>query len=782
MKTINETKSLQVYPNGYDLSNYSYSTISGSANAQDGSDSTTYATINLKTGSNAETYVYWKFDLSEIPDGATVNSVSCTAKCYINQTGFSYVSSRTIQLYSGTTAKGSATTFSNSTSVLTLTTGTWTVAELKNASIRTYAQRGTRNTSTTYYIRFYGATLTVNYTYQGIAYEITATSSVTNSEISPSYSEIQPGNSLELRIDTQDISEIIVTDNDVDVTDQLVEITPSPGGTIERYPASYSTSGSISGSNYTYCIGKGSDTSSSSGNDYASGGSGSTAYINYSFDFSDIPEDATIDSVSVKVKGHCENASQSSERAELQLYSGSSTKGSMSEFTSTSDTVITMTPGTWTRAELQNAILRFTIGYYGGKVVGATFEVTYSVADTQSYYTYTLTNIQADHIIQIKEAGPFIPPEEDPEKTYYPVTISSINASTNPGRGTVRMEAGTNQTITIEPSETQITLILDNGVDVSNQLVSQSSGTPSYTVSSVSGAAYGFALNNSGYYESQNKGQSQTVAVTKVNLNLPVRCLVTFNYINYAEAGYDYGMFGNIDVELDTVNHEEGSNGVNNATNLKLLLSAASDSSATEKTLTYEVPAGQHFIEAKYSKDQYTNSGNDSLQFKVSIEPLESLNTYTYTLTNIQQSHNLIFVFGNVTYYFVTSSGDNMKLYPNGQVVVLDQDSYKLTIIPNNSSAIVKVTDNNSDVTSQLESESYEDKNGNTITNYIYTLNTVLTNHTINVSIQGGFYIKINNQWIQGIKIYVKDQNSWRETESNLIPNIVQNKILVINN
>jgi hypothetical protein len=79
--------------------------------------------------------------------------------------------------------------------------------------------------------------------------------------------------------------------------------------------------------------------------------------------------------------------------------------------------------------------------------------------------------------------------------------------------------------------------------------------------------------------------------------------LVTFNYINYAEATYDYGMFGNIDIELDTVNHEEGVNGVNNATNLKLLLSAASDNSTTEKTLTYEVPAGQHFIEAKYSKD-----------------------------------------------------------------------------------------------------------------------------------------------------------------------------------
>lgn len=123
-----------------------------------------------------------------------------------------------------------------------------------------------------------------------------------------------------------------------------------------------------------------------------------------------------------------------------------------------------------------------------------------------------------------------------------------------------------------------------------------------------------------------------------------------------------------------------------------------------------------------------------------------------------------------------------MKLYPNGQIVVLDQDDYKLTIIPDNSSAQIKIMDNGSDVTSQLEIESYQDKSGNTVTNYIYTLSTVLTNHTINVSIQERFYIKVNNQWIQGVKIYVKDQNSWRETDSNLIPNIVQNKILVINN
>jgi hypothetical protein len=59
-----------------------------------------------------------------------------------------------------------------------------------------------------------------------------------------------------------------------------------------------------------------------------------------------------------------------------------------------------MSPGSWTRSELQNAILRFTIGYYGGKVVGATWTVAYSV-ETSTYYTYTISNIQTDHDIVI---------------------------------------------------------------------------------------------------------------------------------------------------------------------------------------------------------------------------------------------------------------------------------------------------------------------------------------------------------------------------------------------
>lgn len=87
--------------------------------------------------------------------------------------------------------------------------------------------------------------------------------------------------------------------------------------------------------------------------------------------------------------------------AALQLYSGSTAKGSESEFTSTYDETITMSAGTWTRAELQDAILRFTIGYYGGAVSGVTWSVTYEMDG----YFYTISNITADHAIVVSAGG-----------------------------------------------------------------------------------------------------------------------------------------------------------------------------------------------------------------------------------------------------------------------------------------------------------------------------------------------------------------------------------------
>lgn len=158
-----------------------------------------------------------------------------------------------------------------------------------------------------------------------------------------------------------------------------LEPTPPPvvEHTISKYPASYTTSGSIRGTKYQSAIGKGADTAAVSGNDYASS-SGSTAYINYAFDFSEIPDNAVIKGMSVSVKGHRESASQGT--ASLVIYHTGTNHNysTVTSFTSTSAQVLEMNITELpTRQDLRQMALRFTIGYYGGLVNGATWTVTY---------------------------------------------------------------------------------------------------------------------------------------------------------------------------------------------------------------------------------------------------------------------------------------------------------------------------------------------------------------------------------------------------------------------
>lgn len=212
---------------------------------------------------------------------------------------------------------------------------------------------------------------------------------------------------------------------------------------VSSYPTAYTTSGSINGTRYANAIGKGADTSAVSGNDYSNGGSSSTAHIDYSFEF-DIPATAEISSVECQVKGHCENTSRST--ANLQLYAGSTAKGSVSKFTSTSAQTVTLTTGTWTRSEIDSMTLRFVIGYYGGLVNGATVTVTY----TYNSVTYTVTS-----------------------------TLSG-NGSISPS-GATEVESGEEYTLTITPTNKSETVtVTKDGTDITADLVahgSEASGT-----------------------------------------------------------------------------------------------------------------------------------------------------------------------------------------------------------------------------------------------------------------------------------------------------------------
>lgn len=68
-----------------------------------------------------------------------------------------------MQLYSGTVAKGSATSINTSAAVYNLSCGTWTRAELGDIRLLTKITNTSSSKSTFY---FYGADLIVAYTYQ----------------------------------------------------------------------------------------------------------------------------------------------------------------------------------------------------------------------------------------------------------------------------------------------------------------------------------------------------------------------------------------------------------------------------------------------------------------------------------------------------------------------------------------------------------------------------------------------------------------------------------------
>ena len=760
-------------------------TTSNITNAYTDASSTTNATLTVNTSSTG--YIYFTFDTSAIPAAATINSVTGTVKVRVSST--QRVTNTVCQLYANTTAKGTSYTFASTSTTNTVSItngGSWTRNEISNLRLRI---GGTGSSSTqSRAIYFYGANITINYSVNTTEYTIVASSNTPDATASPGSQTAYAGGSAEVRIDTYDLDEIEVTDNDVDVTDQLVRHNMPSGGTVSKTATSVSTgfsggsnmnfytSSSSTGHNFNYAVGNtaeapGSTASGSGSWTYVKDGgnqTSNTGYGDFAFDFSDIPENATITSVQVKCYGAIEDRSQTTSHADISLYSGNTQKGSTQSFTSSTNSIITLSNvGTWTRAELQNAKLRFAVGYYGGHIFGITWDVTYTVPQENPYYlTYTLNNMADDHVIIVDNKGAYIPPEEDPEETYWSLTISSINATTDPRNGTTRVVEGTNQTITIYPTDPVLTLALDNGVDVTNQLVG---GIPTnnYTVTTqVTGATYGFNLNSStGYYVSTNNGVAKSASVARINMDFESDCVVTIQYINYAEASYDYGMFGKLDttVATDGLTASSVSSSPSDSTS-NYQLAMCSNSSSTQ-TITYQVPAGQHYIDVKYGKDDGTDSNNDSLQWKItSVEATSGGGNYTYTLNNITQKHSLVFVFGDVDYYFVTSSGNNCRLFPDGQQVKLEGDSYRLNIVPNNYNDTVSITDNGVDVTTSLVREEGTDKEGNPAVSYLYTLSNIQAAHNLlimSISQVQVLYMKDNGAWIIVNTIYHKENGAW---------------------
>lgn len=405
------TGSVTLHPSGYTgASNWSIST-SGSysiTNAYKGTgDTSTSCRITVNT--SATGYVYLTFDTSDIPAGATITSITGQVQVRVSNT--TRVTNTQCQLYTGTTAKGSSVAFSNTSTsnIVTLSPGTgWTRANLVDLRLRIGAS-GSSSTQTKY-VYLYGANVTINYSVT--TYDITIQNS-TSATVTASETEILDGADVDIYTNT--ISGITIKDNGTDITSQFVQLS---GGTISAVPgedytegfsasgaAFYQSSSTSSDAWLRYAIGHSAESpysTSDTSNTYVKP-EGDTGWINYHFDFSEVPTIATITNMTVKVYGARENATvDTSHVARFQCYSGGTAKGTRQDFTSTSNGSVTVTdPGTWTAAELHDAQLRFEVGYYGGRMLGISWSVTYTV----SGYQYTITSVAENHTIVVASAG-----------------------------------------------------------------------------------------------------------------------------------------------------------------------------------------------------------------------------------------------------------------------------------------------------------------------------------------------------------------------------------------
>lgn len=390
----------------YNAAGTSYLTVSNESNAYTDTDSTTYATVNNTYASTTNRYVYLRgFNFDDIPSGAIINSFSIKLKA--SESGGTTSSSYRPVLCKGTSTYSNAycgaITTSATVHTFSVTQDYATFADDgDDFGIRINCRRGSRNTAASFQI--YGAEILVDYTIPTPA--IVTTTLTGNGTISPSGStSTYEGAEFTLTITPTNKSDAVTATKDgADITSQLVA--HGTGATVTIVPESATTSGVQSGSSYAqYAVGHSAESPySSTSNMYAS--SGSTGYASYSFDFSGIPSNATIESIEVRCHGHRESSTISSTYvSKCALYNGSTEASAEVDFPSTSASIITLTPTTLpTRAQLDNYTVRHFVGYYGGLVTGISFVVTYSTGTGIDHYTYTYT-VSGNSVIAVVIGG-----------------------------------------------------------------------------------------------------------------------------------------------------------------------------------------------------------------------------------------------------------------------------------------------------------------------------------------------------------------------------------------
>ena len=396
---------IRLVPSSYSRSSTSRVTVTDDANMYYNTDHTTnYCSIRGRNSANSTYYAFINgFNFDDVPSNATVNSFTVKIRCYRNQylsTGSSYrlrlasTASNNSVISSTTTSTDIGTT----ASVITIPTGDLTWSQLSGFGSGFSIEIPLRASSSQYpYCYVYGAEIEVNYSLP-VSYNITA--STNSGTISPAgTTSVYEGDSYTLTIDVPNPT---VTDNNVNVTSQLVQVT---SGSQTLVPNDYTNTGfTLSNIANAYT-----DASSTTSATLTLAGR-TTGNLYLDLETLNIPSGATIESVSCQATlQFSRNGSSSSVTASCQMYSGNTAKGSattiVSSATDVAKTTYNLNVGTWTASEIANA--RFYITEYNGAsstqrimyVYGVSFTVTYSIDGV--IYTYTINNVQGNHTIVV---------------------------------------------------------------------------------------------------------------------------------------------------------------------------------------------------------------------------------------------------------------------------------------------------------------------------------------------------------------------------------------------
>lgn len=215
-----------------------FSTMSSMSNGYS-STTNTSARANIQASTSIEQQVYYNFNVSSIPENATIISVTCSARICVSNN----YTTGSIQLYSGTTSKSSANSSwrtIKTSDVYTLSgIQSFTRSELSNARLKISGKSGSSGRS----IYFYGADLGVVYEYAGDTYylytssatktktvrietrptyQVTASSSVSGVVISPSSGSVYEDHNVVFNMTIPDIDAVSVVDNGNDIKNLLV--------------------------------------------------------------------------------------------------------------------------------------------------------------------------------------------------------------------------------------------------------------------------------------------------------------------------------------------------------------------------------------------------------------------------------------------------------------------------------------------------------------------------------------------------------------------------------